>query len=263
MHWLQISTYKQHFFLWGRILSFVCVIHGTIGILLFWCYRSNLFCFKAAVCAHEQVPVIFDTTLFLPKKNSSVASAVAPKQKTSAKKVCKKQESNKKKEIKKQATQVENRVTEKNKKEGIQKNEPKKEVTEKELKKDQKQTLKVANSSQGESKKIMEKVVEKTEKENENFAVDVENMQQEEQRALLFLQLQKQIIAEWSAPVGMPKDIACTISFFVDLKGILQHISIDSSSGILMYDLSARAAIIKTIMPRWSRGKSFTITFHA
>ncbi len=262
MHWLQISTYKQHLFLWGRILSFVCLIHGTIGILLFWCYRSNLFYFKAAVRAHEQVPVIFDTALFLLKKNSSVASAVVSKQKASVKKVSKKQE-NKKEEVKKQATQVENRVTEKNKKEVVQNSGPKKEVIEKELKKNKEQPPKEASASQDELKKTIEKVVKTAEKENSHSAIDVENMQPEDQRMLLFSQLQRQIIAEWSAPVGMPKDIACTISFFVDLKGILQHISIESSSGILMYDLSARAAIIKTIMPRWSRGKSFTITFHA
>lgn len=251
MHWLQINTYRQHLFLWGRIFSFVCVIHGTIGILLFWCYRSNFFYFKASVHAQAQIPVFFDERLvFSAKKTSAVVKKVDSKQKIFTKKVCKKEEQgqkNTKKESKEQALSVQNNIVETSKKEDLPKNELKKQV----------------RSVQEKSNKPVKVEDKSTEKEQIASATEIERAAQENQQVLLFSQLQKQIIAEWNAPIGMPKDTACTISFFIDLKGFLQHITIDSSSGILMYDLSARAAITKTIMPRWSRGKSFTITFHA
>ncbi len=73
--------------------------------------------------------------------------------------------------------------------------------------------------------------------------------------------LYEDIVACWSPPPGIPADCSCTITIAIDRQGQMTTMAIDASSGVLMYDLAAQAAIGEIQFPHMARGKSITITF--
>jgi hypothetical protein len=73
--------------------------------------------------------------------------------------------------------------------------------------------------------------------------------------------LQKELIAAWKPPTGMPSDAHCEISLSVGDNGIIKSSTIIKSSGIFIYDLSARHALGTMKMPQWTYNKTITITF--
>jgi outer membrane biosynthesis protein TonB len=75
--------------------------------------------------------------------------------------------------------------------------------------------------------------------------------------------LQKELVHHWKPPIGMPTSAACDVSFFVDTHGKVKNITMAQSSGIMMYDISARQALFSMKMPQWTYGKNVTITFKA
>lgn len=73
--------------------------------------------------------------------------------------------------------------------------------------------------------------------------------------------LQKELTSHWKPPVGMPANVTCEISFFVDNNGAVKNSTMVKSSGIVMYDISARQALFSMKMPQWTHGKTITINF--
>jgi hypothetical protein len=73
--------------------------------------------------------------------------------------------------------------------------------------------------------------------------------------------LQKELVNYWKPPVGTPKDISCEISFFVDAQGTIKNSVVTKSSGVMMYDISARQALCSMKMPQWTYKKTLTINF--
>ena len=73
--------------------------------------------------------------------------------------------------------------------------------------------------------------------------------------------LQKELIKNWRPPIGIPPSARCEIQFSVDKHGSVKEISIIKSSGIMMYDLSARHALFSMKMPQWTQQKTLTIIF--
>ena len=73
--------------------------------------------------------------------------------------------------------------------------------------------------------------------------------------------LQYEILEHWRPPVGVPTCAYCDIRFVVDWDGCVHDIAVVSSSGILMYDVSARSALLAMDFPAWAKGKSFKISF--
>lgn len=73
--------------------------------------------------------------------------------------------------------------------------------------------------------------------------------------------LQKELLYNWKPPVGIPASASCEISFTVDTNGTVKTNTMAKSSGIVMYDLSARHAIFAMHMPQWTHGKTITINF--
>ena len=53
----------------------------------------------------------------------------------------------------------------------------------------------------------------------------------------------------------------CELRFLVDWDGNVCETTVHKSSGVLMYDISARMAVAKMDTPRWSRGKEFIVAF--
>ncbi len=74
-------------------------------------------------------------------------------------------------------------------------------------------------------------------------------------------QLQKELVQKWKPPIGVSPDCMCEISFFVNSTGAIEDLKMVKSSGVVMYDISARQALFAMKMPQWSYGKPFTISF--
>lgn len=74
-------------------------------------------------------------------------------------------------------------------------------------------------------------------------------------------QLQKELVAHWHPPVGILPDCICDISFFVTKQGKIENLKTIKSSGIIMFDISARQALLAMKMPTWTYGKPLIISF--
>ncbi len=84
---------------------------------------------------------------------------------------------------------------------------------------------------------------------------DIKGFEQE------YTDLYQTIASAWSPPSGIPPDVACTITVAIDRQGAITALSIDASSGMLMYDVAAQAALSEFQFPHIAWGKSITITF--
>lgn len=73
--------------------------------------------------------------------------------------------------------------------------------------------------------------------------------------------LQQELVRVWHPPVGIAKDTNCTINCQVNWQGGVHDVTIQKTSGILMYDVAARSALYAMQLPEWARGKSLTIIF--
>lgn len=74
-------------------------------------------------------------------------------------------------------------------------------------------------------------------------------------------QLQKELVRQWKPPIGVSPDCMCEISFSVNAAGTIENLKITKSSGIIMYDISARQALSAMKMPQWTYGKPLVISF--
>jgi len=65
----------------------------------------------------------------------------------------------------------------------------------------------------------------------------------------------------WKPPAGLPKDLECVLKILVNWKGKATETVVEKTSGVLMYDISARTAVARMELPQWAHGKEFHITF--
>jgi len=75
------------------------------------------------------------------------------------------------------------------------------------------------------------------------------------------VRMQHEVSKVWQPPVGAPKECECTIKMVVGKNGRAAALEIIESSAVLMYDVSARSAMLAMQLPPWAAGKEFTITF--
>jgi outer membrane biosynthesis protein TonB len=73
--------------------------------------------------------------------------------------------------------------------------------------------------------------------------------------------IQNEISRYWHSPIGLPDDLTCKIRVQIDNAGMVSDAVIEESSGVLVYDLSARSATNSLSLPCWAWGKEFTINF--
>jgi hypothetical protein len=74
-------------------------------------------------------------------------------------------------------------------------------------------------------------------------------------------QLQKELVQKWQPPIGVSPDCTCDISFFVNKQGTIENLKMVKSSGVMMFDISARQALFAMKMPQWTYGKPLIINF--
>lgn len=247
--------HEEKFFLWWRILSLSVTVHLVSAITLFWCYRYDIGCLAVRMNSSSAISSVMfvapRSSMLAVKKQGVVASNITPK----------KEAQHKKEVIKKEKAVVVKQESSVEKKEAKKVSEVKPlPVSEKPVIKKEPEVKEQVNQKVEPKKELVSKLndCEITQKNQSIVKQSVEN-----EMGHFFTWMQQEILKNWSAPLGVAKDSTCTISFSVDLAGRLQQIVIDKASGILMYDISARSAVLNTKMPPWSRGKSFTITFHA
>ncbi len=84
---------------------------------------------------------------------------------------------------------------------------------------------------------------------------DIQGFQEE------YALLGQDITAHWAPPPGMPAEAACTITITIDRAGVVTAMVVDTSSGMLIYDLAAQSALSELQFPHVAWGKSITITF--
>lgn len=63
-------------------------------------------------------------------------------------------------------------------------------------------------------------------------------------------EIQEALLAVWRPPVGVEEGVSCTIRVQLQSDGIVQSLEIVRQSGMMLFDVSARAALQKTVWPR-------------
>lgn len=76
-----------------------------------------------------------------------------------------------------------------------------------------------------------------------------------------YTQLQTAVSDTWKPPLGISDECVCDVLVQLDLKGLVKEIKVVKSSGVLIYDIAARNALQDAKMPKWSYGKTITVSF--
>jgi len=79
--------------------------------------------------------------------------------------------------------------------------------------------------------------------------------------ARIYYAVQEEITTRWKPPMGLPKDLVCTISVRLDREGTIANIAVKKSSGVLIYDMAASQAAQEMKLPQIAWGKEFSIAF--
>lgn len=74
-------------------------------------------------------------------------------------------------------------------------------------------------------------------------------------------EIQQEIEMHWRPPVGLADAGGCQIKAFIDGQGMAVNLQMVKASGVLLYDVSARAAMQAICFPPIARGKELVITF--
>jgi hypothetical protein len=91
---------------------------------------------------------------------------------------------------------------------------------------------------------------------------DVVYVGQAEMDALRIQQeIQKEIEAHWKPPAGLGAERSCQIKIVVDWQGKAHALDMIKPSGLLLYDVSARNAVLAMSFPSTAFGKELVITF--
>jgi outer membrane biosynthesis protein TonB len=64
------------------------------------------------------------------------------------------------------------------------------------------------------------------------------------------LAIQEELLRVWHPPVGVDEHAACTIRVIISTEGTIKSLEVTQPSGILLFDISARAAIQQAVWPR-------------
>lgn len=119
-------------------------------------------------------------------------------------------------------------------------------------------------------KVIEEKVIEeKKEPEMARTALEEKIVQEVEEPAEElevvesddFADVYQEIYEHWNMPEGFSPDLSCTYKVIIDKEGNVVDVVVQKSSGVLVYDTAAQAALFTTIYSKIVWGKEFIITF--
>lgn len=69
------------------------------------------------------------------------------------------------------------------------------------------------------------------------------------------------VAKQWTPPVGIALDKVCEVSAEIGWNQEIIKVWMSAKSGILMYDIAARKAVMQTPFPAWTKGRTVTIRF--
>jgi|GEM_PF-4907635 len=72
--------------------------------------------------------------------------------------------------------------------------------------------------------------------------------------------IQEELLRVWAPPVGIQDGVSCTARITLDTKGHLQNMEIIKPSGLLIFDVSARAALQQASWPRGVWGTTLELS---
>jgi len=250
---------RRHFF-WCKLFFVSIIGHLFLLFGLLFAYKGTYFSFAVTInrsALGSGAPVVF-----LPfRKTVKSASVVSSVQKRNKKP---KQKSNKKTVVKKLAQK---KIVQKKKKKNAKlktlavKKEAVKVAKKPKAKKSSKNKASRVAHKKAESKKNIEKVVQ-TQPVKESGDQPIYVGQLEMAAIQMQDEMHQEVSKSWKPPAGLPKDLQCCVKIVVDWNGRVHEAIVEKPSGVLMYDISARTAVAKLDeLPRWARGKEFSITF--
>jgi len=73
--------------------------------------------------------------------------------------------------------------------------------------------------------------------------------------------LQQELSKHWAPPPGVGDDCMCQLTVCLDRAGVVEDVRIEQSSGVLIFDIAARSALLAMQWPVWALASSITITF--
>ncbi len=250
--WLHKNLHKRHL-LWLKLLSVCFFFHCTVLLWVFFIHNNDSYDISLTLNKHIDysspilfVPIATPTTtqksLPLPHNNKIITQKAAVKKETII--------AERKEPVKidnpstiatlKKEEKLASKTPEPIKKEN---STPKKEIAQK------------AAASTQQASTIKQQALPIP--ENAHISDNYKEVESLRRHALL----QKELINNWHPPIGISSNTTCEISFTVNTQGSPQKITITKSSGITMYDISARNALFAMKMPQWTYGKTITINF--
>ncbi len=111
------------------------------------------------------------------------------------------------------------------------------------------------------SNDAQQKKVAPVKKESEPIDLHLSATQNSKGLEQEYVALYQAIASHWAPPPGVPAECTCAITVTIDWQGNLADMKVNAASGMLVYDLAARAALSELAFPRFVWGKSISITF--
>lgn len=276
--WLPKNTHERSLIIVILVMSIIA--HVSL-LTFFFCFKdrsSKLSLFVVPEMLNGNIEFTF-APVQKHVRSGSHAKAAAPVQKKASQKA----DALRDKALRSEKTQLASLPEKKAAKEPAKKAEGQKIAPKKEPEKKIAEPIKELEKKQETPKQVQEKIVPPTLKEpvtpEEPIVVgqqsdtitlatnDTGVLQQQigiHERGLIdeYIALQQDIVTQWAPPPGIAQDCACQVTLLIDHHGAVKAITVEKSSGVLMFDTAARAAIAKIEMPRWTWGKTLTITFN-
>ena len=277
--------------LWGIVCAVSIAVHGIALLMLFFVYRSY-YVGIINVGSRLDVPVVFlplqKRTGLMPTSHTRATKAVGDARKpvmppktntpiakksttTTSETQPKTQAKNEQEKSKKDRGQKTDRIKKEEvrdaKKETVKKKAPLENVAKKITHHDLPATQKKAEPEASTRSIEMPPNVDQITPSEQDQAVFVEQDQavfvgqQEYDFLQMYRCIQEQIEQCWRPPSGVHGVRTCHIRVIIDWQGAIASTTIEKSSGILTYDISARASLASINFPRSAHGKEIVINF--
>lgn len=267
LFWLRRSTYKR-VVLWAKFAAVSSILHLVILVWFFFVHKD-----RSSKLSFIVSPDLFNRniqfTIASPAKPTLVKTQVSAKPAIKKKNTPQKKQAPKKKQttIQKSAkstTSTSSSTKSKNiKKTTPAKPAPKPIVQKKELPPKEAPLEKKVETPPALAPAPVENKPATQELAENNYEFEVCKIGVKEKGLLEeFKLLHEEIVSRWAPPPGIDAACACTLTVLVDWKGNIRTVTINESSGVLMYDTSAKKVLHELAMPKWAWGKELTITFN-
>jgi outer membrane biosynthesis protein TonB len=262
-HWLQ-SGHKRYRY-WLQLAVCSCILHLVLLLcILNGTNSKKVFRFSVHHAAIRTAPVVFipfeepepaaamsaddvsDISASQAGAQPALSAAVSPNKQQEKKKIV---------PAKKEAAPTKKQVKEKPK--------PKKPVAETTHKKSA-PVKKTEVHSKPAQKQAVGKSLPTTVKNSNALDTSHAVPYTQDQRELIMVQnyVYEKVGEQWQPPKGLSADLTCEVMVTIDMKGEVNEVMLHKSSGVLLYDVSVRTALLAlNQVPRAAWGNTLHLTF--